>query len=121
MTDVTITVLPRAPLHALELWGEPGKPAARIGKACGLTLPPFGRAASAQGLTLIRFEPTVWLVEGDLTKLADALGDDGALTAIGGGIVRVALSGPRWRRLLMEGGSSTPRTPLSPPAAAPRQ
>lgn len=27
-----------------------------------------------------------------------------ALTAIGGGIVRVALSGPGWRRLLMEGG-----------------
>jgi heterotetrameric sarcosine oxidase gamma subunit len=29
---------------------------------------------------------------------------DGALTAIGGGITRVLLSGKGWRRLLMEGG-----------------
>jgi heterotetrameric sarcosine oxidase gamma subunit len=32
------------------------------------------------------------------------LGDDGALTAIGGGVVRVRLSGAGWRALLMEGG-----------------
>jgi heterotetrameric sarcosine oxidase gamma subunit len=32
------------------------------------------------------------------------LADDGALTAIGGSIVRVQLSGKGWRTLLMEGG-----------------
>ena len=103
MTDVAITVLPVAPLHALELWSEPAKAAARIKKACGVELPSLGRAMGKAGMTLIRFEPAVWLVEGDPTKLSAVLGDDGALTAIGGGIVRVELSGPRWRRLLMEG------------------
>lgn len=64
----------------------------------------MGRSAGDGSLCLIRFEPTVWLAEGDVASLADVLGDDGAVTAIGGGIVRVKLSGPRWRRLLMEGG-----------------
>lgn len=52
----------------------------------------------------MRFEPTVWLVEGEVVGLADILGEDGALTAIGGSIVRVRLTGAGWRRLLMEGG-----------------
>jgi heterotetrameric sarcosine oxidase gamma subunit len=53
---------------------------------------------------LIRFEPTVWLVEGDISALGDVLAEDGALTAISGGIVRMRLSGAGWRTLLMEGG-----------------
>jgi heterotetrameric sarcosine oxidase gamma subunit len=53
---------------------------------------------------MIRMEPTVWLVEGDVAALPDVLADDGAVTSIGGGIVRVRLSGPGWRTLLMEGG-----------------
>lgn len=104
MTDVTITRLPPAPLHVLEIWSNPAKAAARIKKACGLTLPAMGQSATKEGLRLIRYEPTVWLVEGDREALAGALGDDGSLTAIGGGIVRVELVGLRWRRLLMEGG-----------------
>ncbi len=56
------------------------------------------------GLALIRFEPTVWLVEGDAAPLAAILGNDGALTAIGGGIARVRIAGPGWRTLLMQGG-----------------
>lgn len=104
MTDVTITRLPPVPLHALELWSNPAKAAARIGKAIGLDLPAMHRSAEKYGLRLIRYEPTVWLVEGDVAALAGALGDDGALTAIGGGIERIELSGPGWRRLLMEGG-----------------
>lgn len=104
MTEARITTLPAAPLHVLELWSNPAKAAARISKACGLALPGLGRSAVTDGLTLIRYEPTVWLVEGQHAKLVAALGDDGALTAMGGGIVRVRLSGPRWRRLLMEGG-----------------
>lgn len=104
MTEVMITALPAAPLHVLELWSNPAKAAARIGKACGVALPGMGRSTKTDGLTLIRYEPTVWLVEGEHPELAAALGEDGALTAIGGGIVRVRLNGPRWRRLLMEGG-----------------
>lgn len=104
MTDLTITRLPPAPLHALELWGAPAKAAARIAKACGVALPAMGQSAEKDGLRLIRYEPTVWLVEGDIAALNEALGDDGALTAIGGGIVRIELAGPRWRPLLMEGG-----------------
>ena len=35
--------------------------------------------------------------------LKAALGQDGALTPVGGGLARVRLSGPAWRSLLMEG------------------
>lgn len=104
MTDLVIAPLPAAPLHALEIWSNPQAVAARFKAARDFALPPMGRSASAGDTTLIRFEPTVWLVEGDTAGLADILVEDGALTAIGGGIVRVSLTGPRWRRLLMEGG-----------------
>ena len=104
MTEVTITRLPPAPLHALELWSNPAKVAVRVKKATGLALPPMGQSSESKTLRLIRYEPTVWLAEGDLSALPDVLGEDGTLTAIGGGIVRIELSGPRWRRLLMEGG-----------------
>jgi heterotetrameric sarcosine oxidase gamma subunit len=103
VTEPSITVLPPAPLHAMEIWSNRGDVAARFG-AAGLTLPPTGRAFENGETTLIRFEPTVWLVEGDVAPLAPILGEDGALTAIGGGIVRVRIAGRSWRTLLMEGG-----------------
>lgn len=118
MTDVTITPLPAAPLHALEIWSNPAKAAARIKKVCELALPETGRAAGTDALTLIRVEPTVWLVEGDASKLPAALGEDGALTAIGGGIVRVRLSGTSWRRLLMEGGVFDAANPAFAPGCS---
>jgi heterotetrameric sarcosine oxidase gamma subunit len=104
VTELTITPLPAAPLHVLEIWSEPGAVAARFAAAKGFALPAMNRAAGADGLTLMRFEPTVWLVEGDGAGLDAILGEDGALTAIGGGIQRVRLSGAGWRTLLMEGG-----------------
>lgn len=105
MTESTsITALPAAPLHALEIWSDPQAVATRIEKALGLALPAMNRSAGNAATTLLRYEPTVWLVEGDVTVLADTLGDDGALTAIGGGIVRMRLAGPHWRELLLEGG-----------------
>lgn len=104
MTDVTITPLPAQPLHAFEIWSNPESVARRFKKAMGFALPPTGRSDGTDALRMIRMEPTVWLVEGDVSALPDVLADDGALTAIGGGIVRVRLSGPAWRRLLMEGG-----------------
>ncbi len=104
MTDVKITILPAAPLHALEIWSNPGGVAKRFEAATGIALPATGRSNGTETLRLIRYEPTVWLVEGDASGLADIVAEDGALTAIGGGIVRIRLSGKGWRTLLMEGG-----------------
>ncbi len=102
MTDVTITPLPAAPLHALEIWSNPSAVAARFQTTMGFALPATGRSCGNDALRLIRFEPTVWLVEGDVSQLPAILADDGAITAIGGGVVRVRLSGADWRSLLME-------------------
>lgn len=104
MTDVMITPLPAAPLQALEIWSNPVAVAKRFKTATSLDLPGIGRSAATETFCLIRFEPTVWLVEGDASIFPAILGDDGALTAIGGGITRVQLSGKGWRTLLMEGG-----------------
>jgi heterotetrameric sarcosine oxidase gamma subunit len=97
-------MLPAAPLHAFEIWGNPGAVGKRFKAACGFALPALGRSDGAAALRLIRYEPTVWLVEGDASALSGILYDDGAVTAIGGGIVRIRLSGNNWRTLLMEGG-----------------
>ncbi len=99
MTDVTIEPLGRAPLHLLELWGDPKPAAKRIAKALGHDLPKAGRASGA----VLRLSPTTWLVAGDVAALRKALGNDGALTPTGGGYELVRLSGPKWRSLLMEG------------------
>ncbi len=100
MTEPAFTTLAPAPLTVLELWGDPQPAGARIAHALGHRLPAAGRADGA----LLRLGPATWLVEGDCTALADALGDDGALTAVGGGMVRVRISGAGWRAALMEGG-----------------
>lgn len=100
MTDMIIERLGHAPLHVLELWGDPLAAAKRIAKALGHGLPKAGRAERA----VLRLSPSTWLAEGGIAALKAALGDGGALTAAGGGYERVRLSGPKWRSLLMEGG-----------------
>lgn len=104
VTDVSITLLPPAPLYALEIWSNSQAVAARFERAKGFRLPRLGQSAGNDDLQLIRFEPTVWLVKGSISTLVEIVGDDGALTAIGGGVVRVRLCGSGWRSLLMEGG-----------------
>lgn len=118
MTDVAIAILPAKPLHAFEIWSAPAKVAARFEMATGFALPPMGRSAGSDALSLIRYEPTVWLVEGDAAALPAILCDDGALTAIGGGVTRVRLSGPRWRALLMEGGVFDAENPVFGPGCS---
>ena len=103
MTNVTITALPPAPLHVFEIWSNPAAVAKRFEATCGFPLPNMGQSGGSGTLRLIRFEPTVWLVEGDSSALSAILANDGAVTAIGGGIVRIRLSGKDWRTLLMEG------------------
>ncbi len=105
VTEATsIIALPAAPLHVLEIWSNPQAVATRVHKALGFALPAMNHSAGNATISLMRFEPTVWLAEGDASVLADTLGDDGALTAIGGGIVRFRIAGPGWRELLLEGG-----------------
>lgn len=118
MTNVTITALPAAPLYALEIWSNPVEVAERFEAATQFALPPTGRSSGSDALRLIRFEPTVWLVEGDPAGLADVLDGDGALTAIGGGIVRVRFSGAGWRSLLMEGGVFDAEAPAFAPGCS---
>jgi heterotetrameric sarcosine oxidase gamma subunit len=115
VTDVTITPLPAAPLHAFEIWSNAPAVAKRFEAATGFAFPPMGRSAGTDALRLIRYEPTVWLVEGDASALPDTLAQDGSLTAIGGGIVRVRLSGKGWRTLLMEGGVFDAENPAFAP------
>jgi heterotetrameric sarcosine oxidase gamma subunit len=104
VTDIAITVLPAVPLYAFEIWSNPAAVAKRFEAATGFALPATARSAGSDILRLIRYEPAVWLVEGDVSKLQEILNEDGALTAIGGGMARVRLSGKGWRSLLMEGG-----------------
>jgi heterotetrameric sarcosine oxidase gamma subunit len=118
VTDVTITTLPAAPLHALEIWSNAPAVAKRFEAAMGFALPSMGRSAGTDALRLIRYEPTVWLIEGDVSALLAILGEDGCLTAIGGGIVRVRLSGKGWRSLLMEGGVLDAESPAFAPGCS---
>ena len=118
MTDVTITTLPAAPLHAFEIWRDAQAVATRFEAAMGFALPRLGTSGGSEAMRLIRVEPTVWWMEGDAAGLARILGDDGALTAIGGGIVRVRLSGPGWRTLLMEGGMFDAESPAFAPGCS---
>jgi heterotetrameric sarcosine oxidase gamma subunit len=104
VTDVAITPLAAAPLYAFEIWSNPAAVAKRFQAVVSFALPAMGHSRGTDMLRLIRYEPTVWLVEGDASALPEILAEDGALTAIGGGIVRVRLTGKSWRRLLMEGG-----------------
>jgi heterotetrameric sarcosine oxidase gamma subunit len=115
VTDVTITPQPAAPLHALEIWSNAAAVAKRFKAAIGFALPTMGHSAGNDALRLIRYEPTVWLVEGDAGSLPAILADDGALTAIGGGVVRIRLQGRDWRGLLMEGGVFDAESPTFAP------
>lgn len=116
--DVTIDPLPAAPLHALEIWSNPAAVQTRFTANLGFALPALGKSDGTDALRLIRFEPTVWLVEGDASPLPGILSDDGAITAIGGGIVRIRLAGPGWRRLLMEGGVFDAESPAFAPGCS---
>lgn len=118
VTDVTITPLPPAPLHAFEIWSNPVPVADRFASAKGFYLPKMGRSAGNETLRLIRYEPTVWLVEGEPIGLSEILADDGAVTAIGSGILRVRLSGNAWRTLLMEGGVFDAENPAFAPGCS---
>jgi heterotetrameric sarcosine oxidase gamma subunit len=101
---------------ALELWDAAG--AAPVAQALGFALPPAGASAGDDRCRAMRFEPNVWLVEGsgvDRAALAAAVDAHGAVTPIGGGLVRVILRGAGWRALLMHDGVFDAESPAFAP------
>lgn len=106
-------------VHALELWGAGAVP--RLAALLGFPLPPPSHANGGERLRAIRVEPAVWLLDGpdlDTAAIETALGEDGALTAIGGGLVRVRIVGPGWRALLMADGLFDAEDPAFAPGCA---
>lgn len=90
MTDapVTLTMAPAGDVIVLDLWAG--------------TLPPLEPAIPALPVEPQRW----WLVDAapHADALAATIADGGALTPIGGGLVRATLSGPGWRDLLTLSG-----------------
>jgi len=83
---LSITLAPAADVVVLDCWDG---------------MPDIG------GLRAMRVEPQRWwLIHAGAasTAIVDALGDRGALTPIGGGLIRATLKGPGWRAQLMLGG-----------------
>ncbi len=69
---------------------------------CWALMPP-----DVHGVRALKVEPKRWwIIDGGaaIAAIAQRLGDDGALTPIGGGLLRARLTGPGWRAQLMIGG-----------------
>ena len=116
---VKIDVAAALNVHALELWDRGA--AARLASVLGFDLPPFGRAAGKNSLLAFGVEPSVWLLDGAALvpeAIDGVLQDNGALTAVGGGLVRVRLSGPGWRALLNADGVFDAENPSFGPGCA---
>lgn len=65
------------------------------------------RAPDLSGLRALRVEPRRWwLIDAGerAAAVAEAVGGEGALTPIGGGLLRATLTGAGWRAQLMVGG-----------------
>ena len=80
---VTITIAPTGEVIVLDLWAG--------------TLPTLGEVA------MMQVEPQRWWLFGPGSALAEieaALGENGALTPIGGGLLRASLIGLGWRAQL---------------------
>ncbi len=91
MTDrgVTVVIAPAGDVIALDLWDD-----ADPRLLCG-------------DKALMRVEPRRWWLfdaAGRIAEFARSIGDNGALTPIGGGLVRATLAGPGWRALLTVAG-----------------
>ena len=85
--DVTITLMSAGAIIVLDRWDD---------------LRP-----DLSGATALQVEPRRWWLIDPAENLAAIelmLGDKGALTAIGGGLIRAVLKGPGWRAQLMISG-----------------
>lgn len=85
--DVTITFMSAGEIIALDRWD--------------------GQQPDLRGVAALQVEPRRWwLIDpgAQLAVIAQLLGDKGALTAIGGGLMRAVLKGSGWRAQLMISG-----------------
>jgi heterotetrameric sarcosine oxidase gamma subunit len=98
-------VSPVGALLALDLWDVTDDSAAAL--ALGMPLPEPGRSATGGAGTILRVGPRRWWLDGAgfaPAAIAMALNGSGVVTPVAGGLVRVQLSGTRWRDLVMESG-----------------
>lgn len=96
---------PANALLALDLWDADNDSAAA--QACGMALPEPGRSAAGATGTVLRVGPRRWWLDGAgfaPGAIATALNGTGAVTPVAGGVIRVQLSGARWRDLIMASG-----------------
>lgn len=85
---VTFTIAPAGDVIALDVWGE--------------VTPAIGLATR-----VLQVEPRRWwLIDAgeQVDAIAQQIGETGALTPIGGGLMRATLAGPGWRALLTISG-----------------
>ena len=95
---VSISIAPAADVVVLDMWGD--------------------GAPLLHGVRAIQVEPRRWwLVDaGDkIQAITEALGDKGAITPIGGGLIRATLTGPGWRSQLMISGVFDAENPAFKP------
>ena len=97
-SDVKITFLPAGAIIVLDRWDD--------------------QQPDVLGVAALQVEPRRWwLIDpGDqLAVIEQMLGDKGALTAIGGGLMRATLIGPGWRSQLMISGMFDAEAPSFKP------
>ena len=100
MTDprVSISIAPAGDVDVLDMW-EDGDPL-------------------LDGVRAMQVEPhRWWLVDAGskIEAITKALGDKGAITPIGGGLMRATLAGPGWRSQLMISGVFDAENPTFKP------
>lgn len=94
-------------IHMLTLWGDRAVLAGAVGEMLGLALPETCRSSGSGDICLLGCEPSAWILRCPASvagPLAEAIAGEARLTEIGGGLLRVSLSGPGWRELLMAEG-----------------
>ena len=85
--DVMISIAPAGDVVVLDIWGQ--------------------GAPTLHGVRAMQVEPRRWwLVDpgSKIEAITNTLGDTGAITPIGGGLMRATLTGPGWRSQLMISG-----------------
>lgn len=104
MTDVIVATGPVdwRKVHWLEIWDAAAEE--NVAQALGVALPGPGRVSANGAMRVLRHGPGIWLVRGTLPDLAESLGEGGAMTEVGGGLVCLSLQGPDWRDMLMADG-----------------
>ena len=103
--ETLFDVTPARQVHVLDLWDRAALEP--LGALLGFALPAAGRAGGDDRLRAIRTHPAGWMLDGtalDASAVEVALGNHGAITAIGGGLIRVRILSSDWRALLMENG-----------------